>query len=560
MRVAIIRLSALGDVIISSSVLPFLRKYASSIEWFVDERFCKVLEDSPFIDRLHSLPFKKLLKSPFGIYKIYRYCKNLGFYDYVIDMQGLLKSAIVGKCLNTKHFIGYSSRGARESLASLFYTHKVDIAYDENILVRNYALFDDVFEGFSLNLDLSHVARKSENLDSEILDSINSRNLENSSYCEKNSLHCKPKTKILDSSPSLANDENARHVEQSETSTCNLDSSYSFRMTGNLDSSPKAKNDTWNLDSTNFRHSETKVKNLESKPSLTAYNDTFPSSHCESLPNNITSYPCGNIPTTIAPSHSEGLHSKTPTSHSSPCGRGIGGGVSDIDSQNNAELLESKKNENLESESTVMLGESETSLKQNLESSRNFRADSTKTSSLGFNASLIPDSLKELFSDNINILFILEASIPQKMYGIENFCKLASLIHNERTRFYVIWNEHEDLANSLIAMLESRNLACQKLPKMDFNEVKFCISNMHCVIGGDTGITHLAWAMNIFCITLYGNQSGITKSKNMRDTRLERVLLGNAYLASAEGKFEIDSIAPEDIAEVFLREFYKGKY
>ena len=37
-------------------------------------------------------------------------------------------------------------------------------------------------------------------------------------------------------------DEKARHVEQSETSTWNLDSSYSFRMTGNLDSKDSSPN------------------------------------------------------------------------------------------------------------------------------------------------------------------------------------------------------------------------------------------------------------------------------------------------------------------------------
>jgi len=115
-RLAIIRLSALGDVIISASMLGGLKRLFSEllfhgfgaecrVEWFVDERFAAILRNSHFIDKLHALPFKTLLTSPRGILEIYRYCKNCGEYDAVIDMQGLIKSALVGRFLRTKRFI-----------------------------------------------------------------------------------------------------------------------------------------------------------------------------------------------------------------------------------------------------------------------------------------------------------------------------------------------------------------------------------------------------------------------------------------------------------------------
>jgi len=40
--------------------------------------------------------------------------------------------------LKSKNFIGFSKKGAREALASLFYTQRVEISYFENILKRNF--------------------------------------------------------------------------------------------------------------------------------------------------------------------------------------------------------------------------------------------------------------------------------------------------------------------------------------------------------------------------------------------------------------------------------------
>lgn len=71
---------------------------------------------------------------------------------------------------------------------------------------------------------------------------------------------------------------------------------------------------------------------------------------------------------------------------------------------------------------------------------------------------------------------------------------------------------------------------------------------MDMVIGGDTGITHLAWAVGARSIVLLGNTPN-TSSKNMSKTRLRRVLLGNPFVLSDSGKFEIASIAPNLIFE-----------
>lgn len=70
---------------------------------------------------------------------------------------------------------------------------------------------------------------------------------------------------------------------------------------------------------------------------------------------------------------------------------------------------------------------------------------------------------------------------------------------------------------------------------------------MDIVIGGDTGITHLAWAIwQPLSILLLGNNAH-SSGKNMRDTRLQRVLLGNPFVLSQSDEFEIASISPDVI-------------
>lgn len=155
MKVAIIRLSSLGDIIVSLVFLHLLRKRHSNIHitWIVDSAFEGLL-DSNYIDSVVSLPLRESKKNKKLIFNIYKNIKSLGEFDLVLDLQGLLKSALIGKLLKTKKFIGYSANSAREAIASIFYTHKVNIDYSEHVLKRNFYIFKEAFK-WSDDFDLS---------------------------------------------------------------------------------------------------------------------------------------------------------------------------------------------------------------------------------------------------------------------------------------------------------------------------------------------------------------------------------------------------------------------
>lgn len=139
-RIAIIKLSAMGDIIHAMVALQYIKKQYPNlkIDWFVESAFAPILENNPDINEIIKLDLKSIKKDKKEIINqiklIKKYEKN--FYDLVIDAQGLIKSAIVSFFLG-KNRVGFSKNSTREKLASFFYTKRVDIAYDKNAIERN---------------------------------------------------------------------------------------------------------------------------------------------------------------------------------------------------------------------------------------------------------------------------------------------------------------------------------------------------------------------------------------------------------------------------------------
>lgn len=156
MKIAIVRLSALGDIIVSAVFLAAIKECLpnAQIEWFVDERFSAILEHSPYIDKLHPIALKSALKT-FNPLKIFKLFKSLRAYEYdiIIDMQGLVKSALITQMLKAPKKVGFDYASAREGLSAFFYSQKVSIAYDEPILKRNFTLLSQ-----ALNLPKNEIS------------------------------------------------------------------------------------------------------------------------------------------------------------------------------------------------------------------------------------------------------------------------------------------------------------------------------------------------------------------------------------------------------------------
>ena len=140
MNIAIVKLSAMGDIIHAMVALQYMKqKYPGlKIDWIVENSFVKVLENNPHIDNILAVNLKAIKKDKKQFFKqlstVRKYANKK--YDLVIDAQGLFKSAMVAKLLGKK-IAGFSKSSIRESIASYFYTQKVDISYDANTIDRN---------------------------------------------------------------------------------------------------------------------------------------------------------------------------------------------------------------------------------------------------------------------------------------------------------------------------------------------------------------------------------------------------------------------------------------
>jgi heptosyltransferase-1 len=125
-------------------VLQFINKQypKSAVDWFVEKRFIGVLENNPHINQIQQINFKsvKESKSFFLFWKELRKIRKLGKYDLVIDMQGLIKSALVARMIPSDMTLGFDKDSLRESLAAIFYDQKYKIDYAENVIERNLNL------------------------------------------------------------------------------------------------------------------------------------------------------------------------------------------------------------------------------------------------------------------------------------------------------------------------------------------------------------------------------------------------------------------------------------
>ena len=156
MRIAIVKLSALGDIVHAMVVLQFIKSFKQEIliDWVVEERYKDLLENHPEVNKVHVVNLKKAKKQLLLslIFDDLKRLRKLQLYDLVIDMQGLMKSAIVSKIISSNVTIGFSRTSAREGLASIFYTKRFKIGYEKNIVERNFELIKFAF-GLPLKID-----------------------------------------------------------------------------------------------------------------------------------------------------------------------------------------------------------------------------------------------------------------------------------------------------------------------------------------------------------------------------------------------------------------------
>lgn len=167
MKILLVKMSSLGDII---HTFPALSDAADrirdlQIDWVVEEAFSEMPKWHPKVRKVIPIAWrrwKKNFKQAIQTAEIKTFLNNLKAesYDYIIDAQGLLKSAVVAKLANGNNRCGFDAHSARESIASCFYQNRYSIDPYQPVVrsirelfakALNYPLPDSVAD-FGLNL------------------------------------------------------------------------------------------------------------------------------------------------------------------------------------------------------------------------------------------------------------------------------------------------------------------------------------------------------------------------------------------------------------------------
>ena len=137
----IIRLGSLGDVVHGIPAAAALRRRypQAEIDWLVDPRYVELLNLVECLD--HRIPFdpRDLVggrSAAWGTVAGLRRSR----YDAVVDLQGLLKSAVLARFVSARRTIGLPRRLLREPLARLFYSETPDPGAAKHVIHQGLAL------------------------------------------------------------------------------------------------------------------------------------------------------------------------------------------------------------------------------------------------------------------------------------------------------------------------------------------------------------------------------------------------------------------------------------
>jgi heptosyltransferase-1 len=145
-RVLVVKTSSMGDVVHAMpAATDMLRAVPDlTLDWLVEAPFAAIPKMHPGIRRVLPMAWRKWRGSLWSAETrraMAALCTEMQreSYDLVLDMQGLLKSALWGRQANGP-LVGYDAKGMREPLAAWFYERKVLVPWQMQAVERNRRL------------------------------------------------------------------------------------------------------------------------------------------------------------------------------------------------------------------------------------------------------------------------------------------------------------------------------------------------------------------------------------------------------------------------------------
>lgn len=151
MKILIVKTSSLGDVIHTLPALTDAGKVHANIhfDWVVEKPFSEVPLWHPLVNKVVPVEIRRWRRHPYQAFsqgELSNFFSNLRVteYDYIIDAQGLVKSALLARMARGKRY-GLDWYSAWEPMASLCYQKKIAVNPELHAIHRVRALFGKVF-------------------------------------------------------------------------------------------------------------------------------------------------------------------------------------------------------------------------------------------------------------------------------------------------------------------------------------------------------------------------------------------------------------------------------
>jgi heptosyltransferase-1 len=141
-RIALIKTSSMGDVIHALPVVTDIlaARPGTRIDWVVEEGFAELPRLHPGVGEVIPVAVRRWRSAlgqsaTWGEIRAARARLRAGSYDLALDLQGLVKSAMVARWTGAP-IAGFSRTSAREPLAALAYAHRYDVSADLHAIER----------------------------------------------------------------------------------------------------------------------------------------------------------------------------------------------------------------------------------------------------------------------------------------------------------------------------------------------------------------------------------------------------------------------------------------
>jgi heptosyltransferase I len=135
-RILIVRLGAMGDIIHALPAAATLKHNYPGwrVSWAVEPRWAPLLAGNPFVDAL--VPVRRdSVRTFLESWRALRAER----YDFAVDFQGLIKSALTATFARPKKIFGFHQSQLRERAAGLFYSEKT-VSRAAHVVDRNLEL------------------------------------------------------------------------------------------------------------------------------------------------------------------------------------------------------------------------------------------------------------------------------------------------------------------------------------------------------------------------------------------------------------------------------------